>query len=209
MKSGIGRSKKRVAGDLVIRVHDFRARYNTRGEFQMQIGRIAAAVLSACVFAVALADCSQPNWATRDRSAAGSGPLTTDAALPPFAGWSKSLIGKTLKSAYPKTASACVGNLDSILTRYDGRPPGVQLFGWGWDQSAKKPIARVIIANSGGIIVGAGVTGYARPDVPIAKKEVHSNTTGWRAYAQAQGGPLFAWGILNDRTVCGLGHIDT
>lgn len=161
-------------------------------------------------FIVLLVGCSQPNWAARTTAPSGAaGPVIVHTSLPQVAAWARSSIGQSIKALYPRTAHTCVGNLDSILTRYEGRLSGAQLFGWGWDQTLRRPVSDILIADQNGKIIGAGNSGFARPDVPASRPDIHSGLTGWRAIVGGRTGTVYAWGIVvQPRTVCPLGRID-
>ncbi|HSV04752.1 MAG TPA: hypothetical protein VLI41_16265 [Phenylobacterium sp.] len=134
---------------------------------------------------------------------------TSTAALPAEPGWAGALLGKQLKTALPATGGDCVGNTDLVDFRYVGATPGVLIEGWGWDKAAKQAVARVILVDKDGQIVGGGETGTPRPDVSASQKAVTSSTTGWKAVTPVTTGVLRAFGMTGDgQATCPLGQID-
>jgi outer membrane protein OmpA-like peptidoglycan-associated protein len=124
--------------------------------------------------------------------------LALQAAPPRYPAWAVAMIGKPLRALFPKVSTRCVGFLD--------RAHGRQLGGWGYDLQADAPLRRVLIADSSGIVTGAGTGGFPRPDVPASLPRITSQTTGWQGAASTTGRPLRAWGIMTaPGTVCALG----
>jgi outer membrane protein OmpA-like peptidoglycan-associated protein len=124
-------------------------------------------------------------------------------AMPPYAPWAQSMIGKPLRAFYPQTTTRCFGYLDGVLAKYGADRPGTKLYGWGFDATANVPVARVLFADASGAIVGAGDGGYQRPDVPAMLPRIASSTTGWQGYAGVTTGPPVAWGVMSaPDTVC-------
>lgn len=166
----------------------------------------------------ALAACDQPKW--REKPAATPGEPAAPAAtspvrqipsdpvgVPPGPDWASAVMGKTLRDAYPKTG-ICKGNTDIVQKTYAGQPAGVQIHGWGWDNAAKARVERVVLVDKTFKIVGAGQGGAARPDVPRSVPEVTDPNSGWNADAPVTAGPLDAYGVLADGSICVLGHIE-
>jgi hypothetical protein len=138
----------------------------------------------------------------------GRAKFTVVKPMPPLPDWSRPLIGKSLNGLFPSRAP-CLGNTDTIRTRYLGVPGGVTAVGWGWDPQAKAAPVRVLLVDESFLIRGAGVTGAPRPGVPKARPDVTTPNVGWEALAPRLVGPLDAWGVLADgKTVCKLGHIE-
>jgi hypothetical protein len=142
--------------------------------------------------------------------AAPAGPtvtISTEAPPPPPA-WATALIGQPLRPTFPGTG-ACIGNTDTVDTRYKGGSGGAKIIGWGWDPAAKAAVQRVLLVDRDFKIVGAGVTGLDRPDVVAARPDVSSRTTGWQATTARTSGGLDSYGVLADgKSICKLGHID-
>lgn len=129
------------------------------------------------------------------------------AGAPPSPAWAGPLIGKLLSEAFP-AAGACRGNTDIVQKTYAGQPRGVQIHGWGWDETRKAGVARVLLVDRDLRIVGAGQGGVPRPDVEAAGVGVTIPNAGWNADAAVTTGPLDAYGVLDDKTACRLGHIE-
>jgi hypothetical protein len=138
---------------------------------------------------------------------AASAPTSPD-SLPAPPDWARDYIGKTLSQAFPDQNGQCVGNTDDVNLYYRGAAQGLRIEGWGWVPAAKAPVARVLLADEGGRIVGAGETGKARPDVTAARKDITSPTTGWQAVTAQGSGGVNAFGLMPDgKQLCRLGHL--
>jgi len=141
--------------------------------------------------------------------AAPAKPTATTDPLPDLPKWAADDLGKPLKDLFADNTADCVGNTDLVAMRYQGPfSPGARIEGWGWDAKAKKPVARILLTDDAGKIVGAGETGLPRPDVATARKEITSPTTGWQAVTAQTAGGLYAWGLTGAKTACRLGHIN-
>lgn len=142
-------------------------------------------------------------------AAAPAKPTTTTDPLPNLPKWSADYVGKPLKDLFADQAAPCIGNTDLIGMRYNGPfSTGVRVEGWGWDTNGRKPVARVLLVDDAGKVVGAGETGLPRPDVAAARKEITSPTTGWQAYTAQAAGGVYAFGLVGEKAVCRLGHIN-
>ena len=142
-------------------------------------------------------------------AAAPAKPTTTTDPLPDLPKWSAAYMGKALKDVFADQAAACLGNTDLVGMRYNGPfTPGARIEGWGWDGKAKKPVAKILLTDDAGKVVGAGETGLPRPDVQTARPEVTSPSTGWQAFTAQTGGGLYAYGVIGQKAVCRLGHIN-
>lgn len=159
----------------------------------------------ACIALGAVAACSKPASIKPTESDAGAASQSRD-PLPDFPAWSLAYIGKPATEALPQ-AGACIGNTDDVLTRYVGAKPGTKVEGWAWDPARAKPVSRVLLVDATGKIVGAGETGFARPDVPQAKPSVTSGVTGWHATTELTTGAIDALGIVDAKIGCRLGHL--
>lgn len=142
---------------------------------------------------------------------AAPAPRAVDAnqeALPALPAWARPLIGQEVKALFPRQDGVCVGNTDVVTLRYKAGSPGVRILGWAWDPAAKKPLARTLLADEAGKIVGAGETGAPRTDVTAVRKDVTSSTTGWLGYTAKTRGEVAGWAIMSDgKTLCPLGHL--
>jgi hypothetical protein len=157
---------------------------------------------------LALAGCDKP----KDRTPPPPKPATASQAasapttLPALPAWSGEVLGKPAKALFPGEFKPCVGNTDSLEQKYTD---GVRIIGWGWDLAAKTPIARVLLTDAAGVVVGVGETGVPRPDVNAAKPEIPSPTTGWAGLTRNRKGPVIAYGIIDDgKSLCQLGRLE-
>lgn len=185
----------------------------------MRIARTCLAVTAL----LALSACDKPKWrekppATPDAAAAPAEVAATPgpparvipvdpAGTPPPPAWAKDLIGKPFRDVFPKNA-ICTGNNDIVQKTYAGAPAGVQLHGWGWHTAAKVRVPRVVLVDKAYMIVAAGEGGVPRPDVTAVLPAVTDKNTGWNADAPVVHGPLDAYGVLPDGSVCALGHLE-
>jgi hypothetical protein len=177
----------------------------------VRLGLAAAAL-------IALTGCDRPKFrgeqappasAAPAPAAAPAAPAANESAdpLPAAPAWAADVIGKPLRSLYPSDGQ-CIGNTDAVKLRHTGAAPGVEIIGWGWDPAAKAPVQRVVLIDRNFTIVGAGETGGERLDVPAARPEVTSKTTGWTAVTKLTQGPVDTMGVLADgKSVCRLGHL--
>lgn len=151
----------------------------------------------AALAAAMLAGCEQPEWRTRRD------------AMPAMPAWAQPLMGRPLQEAFTLApAQACVGNTETVETRYGGAQPGAKVTGWGWDAQGKAPTARVVVTGPDRRIAGAGEAGLDRMDVSQALPAVTSSKTGWWALTTRAQGPVDAWGVLADGArVCPLGRV--
>jgi hypothetical protein len=128
--------------------------------------------------------------------------------MPAPPAWAAGYVGKPLSAAFADAPATCAGSADQVVKRYRGAAPGVQIVGWAWDTKAKAPIDHILIVDAGGVVVGAGQGGLARPDVNAAKPEITSRTVGWAADTRSIGGPVDAYGIVGrGEAVCRLGRL--
>ena len=167
---------------------------------------------------LALAACSRPDWTDPERSkgprepppltaAPRKGVPNTVEAVPAPPAWATAIIGRGLREAFPRSA-ACLGNTDNLTLIYLGRPPGIEVGGWGWDSAAKVHIGKVLLVDAQARIVGAGEGGRRRKDVPRVVPSIKALDTGWRAVTPKVAGALDVYGLTADGAVCGLGHIE-
>jgi hypothetical protein len=131
----------------------------------------------------------------------GAGAPTSQDSLPAQPAWAADYIGKTLAAVFPDQNGQCIGNTDNVNLYYRGASQGVRVEGWGWAPAAKAAVARVLLVDEAGKVVGAGETGKPRPDVNAARKDITSVT------AKTTGG-VYAYGLMPDgKQLCRLGHL--
>lgn len=177
------------------------------------MGRGALAALAVLV----AAGCSRPNWTNPETSkgARALPPPAATKAIPTEAGgapalpsWLSPLIGKPFRTVFPRDG-VCVGNTDGITRLYTGAPRGAQVVGWAWDHAEKAPAPRVVLVDAAGNIVGGGVTGTERADVPRAIPTITSLKVGWEAVSTVTMGRVDAFAVIEDGTaVCPLAGAD-
>jgi hypothetical protein len=114
--------------------------------------------------------------------------------------------GAPFRARIVPTAGRCLGAFDLVDV---AAPPSLPrpLLGWGWDLAQGRSFARVAIVDDTGRVVGIGVGGEVRRDVPAAVHAVRSLRSGWIASA-APGNAryLVAYGILGGGAACELGR---
>lgn len=151
--------------------------------------------LLALALANALAACDRPG----PLSAAARGGLPPPPAVP---GWAVSLMRQPLKTAFP-ASGACVGAVDGFSDRYAGAR---RARGWAWDPSHAQPVRRLAVVGAAGRMVGFGEGGDDRPDVPAARPEVSSRTTGWWVVAPNMERSYTVYGLDEaTRSACVIG----
>lgn len=165
--------------------------------------------LALCAVA-ALASCDKAKDRTpkSDQPGAVADAHHTADPAPAAPAWAAELIGKPMRASFPNDGT-CVGNTDVVEMHYAGQPAGTKIVGWGWDEAAKAPVAKVVLVDKDMTVIGAGETGLERPDVVRARPNITSNTTGWSAVTSLTKGALDSYGLLADgKSVCKLGHIE-
>ena len=170
----------------------------------------------AALVALAAAACSRPDWTDPETSKgaralpppAGAKAIPTDSAgAPAPPAWVAPLIGRQMRSAFPKDG-VCIGNTDGIVRIYTGTPQGARIVGWAWDYARKAPAPRVVLVDAGGAIVGGGETGYARVDVPRHVPAVTSDKVGWEAVSSVSAGRVETFAVIQDgAAVCPLAGV--
>lgn len=170
--------------------------------------KLVSTALTVTALSLALAACDKPKDRTPkpgDTAATPAPTAVVSAPLPATPAWAAPYMGKTVAELFPQ-AGQCVGNTDNVNAKLTG---GAEIVGWGWDSAAKKPVAQVVLTDQEGRVIGFGETGVGRPDVPAAKPEVTSPTTGWKGYTSRTEGWLDAYGVTNGgKGQCKLGHLD-
>lgn len=172
--------------------------------------KLVPVALTVTALSLALTACDKPKDRTpkaadAPAAAAPVGPPASTAALPATPAWAVAYMGKTVAELFPQ-AGACIGNTDNVSQTMAG---GVEIVGWGWDSAAKKPVEHIVLTDQEGRVIGFGETGMERPDVPAAKPEITSQTTGWKGYTSRTDGWLDAYGVTNGgKGQCKLGHLD-
>ena len=161
-------------------------------------------IYAALAMTAALAGCNGKPEDTGQSSGAPAPAAPVKGPAPAYADWVAPMLGHKV-TEFAKVTTPCLGSFDVAGTRYVGPPAKVDVAGWGWDQTGKRPIARVVLTNEDGRIVGGAVTGVNRPDVPAAVPEVKTPAVGWKGIAQASSGDITAVGLTASGGFCTLG----
>jgi hypothetical protein len=183
------------------------------------VARLAPAVLALAAFVSACdkpkprpakpAEVANAGLPAGAAPAGQAGPQSTQDPLPGPPEWAAGYMGKTFAELFPDQNGQCIGNTDDVNLYYRGATQGLRVEGWGWSPAAKAPVARVLLVDDGGKVVGAGETGKPRPDVVAARKDITSPTTGWQAVTAKTTGGVYAFGLMPDgKQVCRLGHLN-
>lgn len=179
------------------------------GQGSNRVAALARVGVVVVLAALQLTACKRPEWADRNKSAASapaSGKAPAGPPRPAFEAWAQPMIGKRLTAVFRKTG-ACVGNTDGVTERYGGAAPGAQVAGWGWESAKKHRVERVLLVSDDLTIVGAGVGGAPRGDVPRVVPTIPDQMTGWLAVTNQTSGEVSAYGIVGDGdALCQLGH---
>jgi hypothetical protein len=129
------------------------------------------------------------------------------APRPPFPAWAAPMIGKNLNGLYAD-GTACKGHFDAVTVRHSTPPAGVEVGGWAWDTAAMVPVDRLLFIDHASTIVGAGVGGVTRPDVPQALHDVTSQKTGWSGTVNRTDGKVKAVALIGGGKACEIGGFD-
>ena len=105
-------------------------------------------------------------------------------------------------------AELCRGSID-ILTPvpHAAAPATWRILGWGWDVEARSAFSRVVLVDDRGEVLGIGLSGMTRDDVPRGVRQVTTRAAGWMAAAdRGAGTEIAAYGILRNGRACPLGR---
>lgn len=112
------------------------------------------------------------------------------------------IIGQPIDQVFFLSPGSCTGFFDSVL---DARSEaGAGASGWAWDRVNRRPVTKVVIADSDGSIIGLATTSTPRPDVLQNVPEVDSADTGWFGYSRTSAGEATAYAILPGDVACPL-----
>jgi hypothetical protein len=85
--------------------------------------------------------------------------------------------------------------------------PAWRALGWGWDVRARRTFERVIVVDSTGAVIGIGVSGLKRLDVPKALRQVSTPISGWTvSMNHGAPGAVVVYGITAAGAACELGR---
>jgi hypothetical protein len=102
----------------------------------------------------------------------------------------------------------CRGSIDFL-----GHAPEakglLQAKGWAWDLADGRAFERILFVDeSNSHLIGAALSGAARPDVQTVVPQVTSPNSGWTgALVRGAGGSVRAYGMLDDGRACQLGQM--
>ncbi len=129
---------------------------------------------------------------------------------PPFPVYNA--VGKPLAQIFTTPAAEkCSGYIDEI--RILNNAAGARQLvarGWAYSNTHHVPIERMLAVSEAGQILGIGISGEERPDIPKVLPEITSPDTGWRLYAVAppQAAQLLVYGIVaGTNQVCQLPNV--
>ena len=129
----------------------------------------------------------------------------TKSPAPPYPAWAAPMIGREVRDV-TRGAAVCKGALDAVTLKHTGARPGAEIEGWGWDEQGARPLDKVLLVDSAGRVVGSGVFGKLRPDVPKAVPEVKTPAVGWKGVAGMTRGEVQAMGVTAGGGACPLGR---
>lgn len=194
------------------------ASFPAKGDLMIGSVKIYPLLCAALLTALAVTGCGKPKEQAptpAEATAAAPKPAPAEAtatapgpAMPALPAWAAEYVGKPLQATFSGVPATCDGNAEIILQRYGGAAPGVQIQGWAWDPKAKSEIERILIVDDRGVVQGAGVSGWARPDVNAARPSITGGKTGWAAETHLTKGPINAYGVVEGgKAVCLLGRL--
>ncbi len=169
----------------------------------MPRGRRTAALL--IVSAASLAACGKPE----DQSYSNHPPVAprVSTVLPAYPAWSTPMIGK-LVSQVLTGRGQCKGAFDVVLAKHGPPRAGVEVGGWAFDVAAKQAVQHVLLVSANDHIVGAAQGGGLRTDVPEARSDITSKTTGWLGVAGVTTGTINAVGVTTHNAACDIGPMN-
>jgi hypothetical protein len=130
--------------------------------------------------------------------------------MPPMPTYAADYLGRPLTDVVTSVVTTCIGSADMVGDHFGGASPGVQIWGWGWDTSGRRPFSRFLVADADGVVRGAGVGGHNRPDVPAARPDqITVQSVGYDALTSQTSGVAKVYGVDETaHTACLLGAID-
>lgn len=115
-------------------------------------------------------------------------------------------VGRPLERRIVPSAGVCHGFLD-VLEPASGGDGVWRALGWGWDDKARRSFSRVVVTDSTGQVLGIGMSGLPRPDVPKVARDVRDPYAGWLVRLRpGAGDEAVAYGVTRDGTACELGR---
>ncbi|MGD9933275.1 MAG: hypothetical protein AB7T37_06105 [Dehalococcoidia bacterium] len=112
------------------------------------------------------------------------------------------IIGRQMEEVFFLSPGSCAGFFDSVLDARSDAGAGVA--GWAWDRVNKQTVAKVVIADADGTLIGLATTSTPRPDVLQNAAEVNSADTGWFGYSRSSEGEATAYAVLPGNAACPL-----
>ena len=156
----------------------------------------------ALMLAAGLAACSGK---PEDVGQGGSVEATsTKTPAPPYPAWANVMIGKDLKQV-SHGATICKGMVDIVSAKHTGVRPGSEIEGWAWNETDRKPLAKVVFTDPSDHIVGAATVGNLRQDVVSGVPEIKTPAVGWKGVVGETSGAVTAVGLTDTDASCVLG----
>lgn len=145
---------------------------------------------------VALADpAPAPVEAPAPAPVAPATPVSTDPA-PAVPAWAAAMIGKPVAELFPTAIDGCIGSADVIGRRYTAPRSASRIDGWAWNVTGKAPFEHLVVADTAGVIVGAGMTQTERPDVLAARTDIVTDlVSGYQVVTPGDQGVVSIYGI--------------
>lgn len=169
----------------------------------MKAGLIVTGVAAAA--AALLAGCGKPEnsaYTSKPQDEAQTAALKTP--LPAAPSWAASVIGRQV-SSIAKGQATCRGAVDVTMKHGSGGRVGDEIQGWAWDMKGKQPPVRILLADPGAKVIGAGDVNRDRPDVPKAVTEVKTSKVGYTLVTRATAGVASVLGVTSTGALCTIG----
>lgn len=114
-------------------------------------------------------------------------------------------VGRQVADFVSSGDGKCVGRVDTIIRT----PAGIAAGGWGWNLDQDAAFEKLLLVDGGGIVIGSGVGGASRPDVPAVVKDVTNPNVGWNATGAGADGSIEVFGLDTTGTkACSIGKAD-
>jgi hypothetical protein len=102
----------------------------------------------------------------------------------------------------------CSGYLEAVERVAEGDTNAYRVRGWVDYHGHNLAAARVLLVDSSNVVVGYGLSGWPRLDVPVALPEVRSSYSGWWGHVNASAVmPIRAYVLLDGNRACPLSSI--
>jgi hypothetical protein len=133
-----------------------------------------SALLAGALDAHVVAGTTLPHYVTERIAALRRERLSVFAE--PWASW----YGRPIADyRTPAAAGACIGYLGAVTPVISYAAPAFRARGWAFDLRRGEPVARLVLVDDQGRVVGYAIGGRPRPDVEKVMPNVTSRTTGF------------------------------